>query len=63
MFWCPAATASADRNGKPPGLRCSECGKVFPLKNGFCVFDESELVNSLDYGLDKANWISSMINY
>jgi 2-polyprenyl-3-methyl-5-hydroxy-6-metoxy-1,4-benzoquinol methylase/uncharacterized protein YbaR (Trm112 family) len=60
VFWCPdcscalGAIPSANVEGVTPGLGCPECGKNFPLKNGFYVFDESELVSSLDYHLDKA---------
>lgn len=35
------------------GFECTKCNNVYRLKNGFCVFDDSELVNTLDYGLDK----------
>lgn len=51
MYWCP--DCPCELKELPDGFGCSDCGKIYPLKNGFCVFDDTALVNALDYGLDK----------
>jgi len=51
MYWCPSCLA--ELVALPEAFRCSKCSQEFPLKNGFCVFEDSELVSSLDYGLSQ----------
>ena len=57
MFCCPkcfselTAIPLANVQEEAPTLGCSKCGKTYPSRSGFYSFDESEVVNSLDYGL------------
>lgn len=51
MYWCPGCLVGLVELAE--AFRCPKCDHVYPLRNGFCVFDDSELVSSLDYGLSQ----------
>jgi SAM-dependent methyltransferase len=58
MFWCPdcfceLTTSTHTDSAAPAGLTCPACGRTFSSRSGFYIFDQSEVVSTLDYGLEQ----------
>lgn len=49
-YWCP--DCKYELRERDDGFVCFNCDTCYPFENGFVLFDNSEIVTTLDYGLD-----------